>query len=370
MHQPASGPAFPAHPDQVTPEWITDQLRAHGAIGGDHVVSGFTTSIIGEGAGMLGVIGRLKLDYAGEPGPVRSVIAKCATPVVANRAVAVGFKVYEREVGFFRDLAGPIGSCVPRCFAAEIDTDTADFILLLEDIDEHELGDQIIGATLEQAEQAIDALAAIHAPWWDGRNRTELDWVFRVEGEVNLGGFQAGFAAGWEPFLAAFGDRVDPSLIAGKDRFEAAIPALHRRMGSGHQSLVHGDYRLDNLMFATHGAHEPVVVIDWQGMLVSNGTQDLAYLLSQNLPTDLRRTHERDLVARYQQRLVDHGITGYSVDEVWDDYLMSCLYAWEYAVVIGGTLDPSNDRGRAFMAALTQRSSATLVDHDLLNRLP
>ncbi len=370
MHQPASGPAFPAHPDQVTPEWLTDQLRAHGAIGADETIASFTSTIVGEGAGMLGVIGRLTLAYDGAPGPVRSVIVKCATPVVANRAVAKGFKVYEREVGFFRGLAAPIGSCVPAAYAAEIDTDTGDFVLLLADIDQHRDGDQVIGCTLAEAEVAIDALASIQVPWWGAEDRRELDWVFRVNGEVNTGGFQAGFAAGWEPLLATFGSVVAPEIIANKDRFEAAIPTLHDRMAAGHLTLVHGDYRLDNLMFATVDGHEPVMVIDWQGILISNGTQDLAYLLSQNMPTPQRRIHERALVERYAQLLAAGGVRDYSSEQVWDDYLNSCLYLWEYAVVIGGTLDPSNDRGRAFMTALVQRSSDTLMDHDLLSRLP
>ena len=98
----------------MTPEWLTAQLRDAGALDGAHSISGFRSEPIGEGAGMLGVIARLELDYAGEPGPIASVVVKCATPTVANRAVAMTFHMYEREVRFFRELADRMRTGRPR----------------------------------------------------------------------------------------------------------------------------------------------------------------------------------------------------------------------------------------------------------------
>jgi hypothetical protein len=38
--------------------------------------------------------------------------------------------------------------------------------------------------------------------------------------------------------------------------------------------------------------------------------------------------------------------------------------------VIAGTLDPSNERGAAFMRQLVSRASAAVMDHNLLSLLP
>jgi hypothetical protein len=40
------------------------------------------------------------------------------------------------------------------------------------------------------------------------------------------------------------------------------------------------------------------------------------------------------------------------------------LYLWVYATVIAGTLDPSNERGKAFMTAMVTRSSSAIGDLD------
>ena len=51
--------------------------------------------------------------------------------------------------------------------------------------------------------------------------------------------------------------------------------------------LIHGDYRLDNLMFPPHGTG--VVAVDWQTLAVAPPARDLAYFLA----TSGSRSRER-----------------------------------------------------------------------------
>jgi aminoglycoside/choline kinase family phosphotransferase len=361
---------FPTQPAEVTPEWLTEQLRGAGAIDGSQSVRSFTSEPIGEGAGMLGVIARLLLEYDGAPGPISSVVVKCATPTVANRAVAMTFHMYEREVRFFRELADRLEEGVPACYAAEIDTETGDFVLVLEDLAGYRPGDQALGCELADTKLCIEVMARLHGAWWDAVDHPELAWVPTVDGDLHRGGMVPAAEATWEPFVANFGHLVDPAIIDGGPRYLAALPELHRRMGAGTQTLIHGDFRLDNLLFGVTPDQHPIALVDWQGIIVSKGVHDLAYLLSQNVRTDVRREHERDLLAYYHAHLEHNGVTGYPVAECWDDYRVAALWLFEYAIIIGGGLDPANDRGTAFMTGLVERSSQTIVDLDLLDLLP
>lgn len=135
------------------------------------------------------------------------------------------------------------------------------------------------------------------------------------------------------------------------------------------QTLVHGDVRMDNLMFGTRPDHRPVVAIDWVTN-VSAGIHDLAYLLSHNMPTLERRAQERRLVARYAETLGQLGVARYAPEQAWRDYRTGLLYLLGTAIVIAGTLDPANSRGQNLMQALLQRSSQAVLDHDLLQELP
>ena len=80
---------------------------------------GWSAVPIGEGAGLLGALARVELDYGpgGAKGP-RTVVAKFSTASPENRAVAMAFGVYAREVGFYRQVAPGLSGAAPRCFAA------------------------------------------------------------------------------------------------------------------------------------------------------------------------------------------------------------------------------------------------------------
>jgi aminoglycoside phosphotransferase (APT) family kinase protein len=258
---------------------------------------------------------------------------------------------------------------IPACYAAEIDTTTGDFVLVLEDLAGYRPGDQARGCELADTQLCIEVMARLHAAWWDATGHPQLGWVPTVDGELHRGGMVAAAAATWESFLANFGHLVDPAIVEAGARYLGQLPELHMRMGEGTQTLIHGDFRLDNILFGVTADQHRIALVDWQGVIVSKGVHDLAYLLSQNVQTDIRRAHERYLVAEYHGQLERNGVTGYSIADCWDDYQLAALWLFEYAIIIGGGLDPANDRGTAFMTGLVERSSQTIIDLGLLDRL-
>jgi thiamine kinase-like enzyme len=291
-------------------------------------------------------------------------VGKFASPVPGNRAVAMAYRMYEREVAFYRQIASTIDVSAPHCFAAEIDPTTGDFVLLLEDLSALTTGDQVAGCSAATAKKIIDAIVPLHAKFWGHPEDLGVDAVPRIDGDAQMVGITAACEVGWDPCMAKFGHVVADEITQSRDRFLAAVPEMHRMIGRRVQTIIHGDVRLDNLMFGD----DKVVLLDWT-LSISTGLQDVAYLLSQNVTTDERRAHETELLEHYRQRLAEHGID-HPLEQIWDDYRTAVLYMFCYAVVIAGTLDPANERGSAFMEKLVERASATFIDHDILAMLP
>ncbi len=84
------------------------------------------------------------------------------------------------------------------------------------------------------------------------------------------------------------------------------VPLLALMEADG-RTLVHGDYRLENFMFA--GEDGSLVVLDWQLAHAGGGAQDLAYFISQNLPVRSVASTE-SLLDAYHDALVAGGVTG------------------------------------------------------------
>ena len=360
---------YPTHPDELTKEWLTGALRDAGLIERASV-TGFSTTPVGEGIGMLGVIARVTPTYdVAEPKAPTSIVAKFPTPHPGNRAVAMAFRLYEREAGFYRHIAPFMGQAAPDCYASEVDGPSGDSVLLLEDLAGYRMGDQVAGCTAAEAYEIVDAVLPLHVKYWGQPETMPLDCVPHIDSESQIVGISAGCEAGWDPCVQLFGHVMAPEIKAARDRFVPSVPELHRMMGRRTQTVIHGDVRLDNLMFGTAPGHPPVRLVDW-ALTISTGLHDVAYLLSQNVTTEERRQHEKALLQHYYGRVCELGVTDYTFEEAWTDYRVAVLYLFCYAVVIGGTLDPANARGASFMEKLIQRSSDTVMDHDLLTLLP
>ena len=283
-----------------------------------------------------------------------------------NLATARRFRSHEREVRFFRELASSLDESIPKCFHAEIELCTGEFILLLEDASSYRQGVQADGCGLNDAEAVIIALARLHAEWW-GRSDARTAWVPTVDGQLHTDGMLHAARNGWGKFVQKYGSDIGPQIIAAGPAYLTAAPSLHERMGKGPQTLIHGDCRLDNILFGDRPDQSPVLLLDWQALMVSKGAHDLAYFLSQNLDTQLRRDYERDLIALYVAQLRLLGVSGYSNEQCWEDYRLAALWAFEYAIAIGSSLDLSDERASKFASPLVQRSAHTILDLDLLS---
>lgn len=357
-------PDFPIHPDQLSTAWLSQVLGT--------TVRSFAATSLGEGAGMIGMSRRITLEYGdGSAGPA-SIIAKFPTDTEGNRVVADTFDMYGREVRFYQRLAAQTPARAPKPLFAAMSEENSDFVLLLEDMGSCRVGDQLAGAGLVDAENAIDQMAKLHATWWGKTDGEDLAWIPIHDNPTQAAGMSGGFEAGWPVFLDRFGDVLPPGQ---GDRYAPIGPKTAdclKEMCAGVLTVVHGDFRLDNMFFDVDGDPSGVALFDWQGISRSCGPQDLGYFMSQSLQSEVRHTHQDALVERYWKALGERGVRDYTLDQCWKDYRASVLYLFTFAVVIAGTLDHSNERGASMVRALASRSAETIYETgglDLLESL-
>ena len=133
------------------------------------------------------------------------------------------------------------------------------------------------------------------------------------------------------------------------EQFSELIPSVLARYLSEPNTLVHGDFRLDNMFFDAHGdAAGPFVLVDWQMAMRSPGRLG-SRLLHRLEPHDLRRAWgdgagaRRALSSRPRRRRCAGEYA--TVERLWHGYLEGVLF---YTVTFGVRLfgiDPANERG-------------------------
>lgn len=343
-----------AHSD-VTAQFLTEVLRDHGWIGDAAVVEAPAETI---GAGLMGVCARYRLRLDRDvPGAPRSVVGKFA----AQDATAREFMAasgYRNEVCFYQHFASRVSIQAPRCAHAAIDDDGW-FTLILEDCAPMEPGDQLRGCTVDQVRTALRELVGLHAPLWDA---TELETheCFARRGNADPDPLVGGLREVVPGFVDRYGSAFAPDEIAFYERFgESAGNWFAARPAE--RTLVHSDFRPDNLLFSRPEAALAVAVVDWQGFMRGCAMSDVSFLIGNALEPAARAAHEQQLVRAYHTDLVAAGVSSYSFDECWDDYSCSLLSAL-LTTIFGAMYGVRTERGDRMFELMGARHARQILD--------
>ncbi len=347
-------------PAKVDAPWLTEVLRYAGVL--DHAtVAGAEGRRIG--TGQMGQNFAFALTYDGPaPGAPASIVGKFPSPEQKSREAAKTFRTYEREIGFYREIAETVAICVPRCYLADIDPATGDFVLLLEDLRPAVQGDQLKGCTVAQAALAMDELAALHAPRWDDPALADIEWLGGYD-EPGAGDMlQPVYRGLWPGFVRQYESVLTPEAIMLGEAFGVRLNDW-RRSATPPYCVTHGDYRIDNMLFGTEHGGYPLTTVDWQTVGHGPGISDAAYFLGNGLQVPERRAHEMDLLRRYYDALSARGVRGFAWERCLQDYKRATL-AGVLMTVIASQVVASNERGVAMFAAMAERHFAHALDHD------
>lgn len=325
---------IPASPGELTPEWVTEAMRAAGALPVGRVTGLEVRPLTGGGTGFTGDTVRVELAYDGAADAPPSVIAKFPTADGQNRGMLESFDAYAREIRFYQRFSHRMPCPTPTFLGADYDQKgarqtgpllsrlidalpdrvqllvTADvtkfmrstsrrYALLIEDLGaESRVHDLLSPPDDAQLADVLDVLASVHAAFWGDAGLVDND-VFRPVLTTTPGLYQT---VGRKRCIALAEQRWgDQWLDAGRvalvnnaiDAFADDVAALNEPV-----TMIHGDPRSDNILFRDDGQ---VVLLDWALAAHAHPAFDVGYLFS----SCLDRERVRDAPA-----LVDHYVAG------------------------------------------------------------
>jgi aminoglycoside phosphotransferase (APT) family kinase protein len=336
---------IPVSPDEVTASWLSDVLRTG--------VDAVDVSPIG--TGQTGATYRVAVRYGSDAGLPGSFVVKLPAQDEAVRdrdALS-----YRSEHAFYTEVADTVAVPLARCYHCAIADEGAQFVLLLADMAPAEQGDQILGCTPAQAHVAVTALAGLHGPRFnDPAWLSFTGTVMPKPDEATARGLGDITGVAAQTTLEKLGPRMDPADRATVSE-SAALIGDWLWNAPPRFSLLHGDYRLDNLLFDPD--HTRVTVVDWQTLAVGLPARDLAYFIATSLPADERAAHERDLVAAYHRALTGYGVSGYDVETCWQDYRLGMLQV-PLISTLGHAFSAATERGDEMALTMLTRGSRAI----------
>ncbi len=341
-------------PDDLTADWLTANLGA-GRVGG------FTVERIG--TGQMSECYRVALTYAEGDGPA-SVVLKVAASDPVSRQTGLALGLYEREVRFYSEVAPRLSGPIAQCYHASYQPESGVFTLLIDDAAPAEVGNELRGASVADAILALTQLGRLHAPLIGTEGPPHAQWLHRDTPVTQslISQLFAGFADRYGESITGEQRLVCQRLVDTFDTYLAQESAPDRVKG-----LVHGDYRLDNMLFGRPGSLRDLTVVDWQTVTWGPPMTDVAYFLGCALTVADRRAHYDELLAAYHRGL---GPTPpLTLDEIREGVRRQSFFGVMMAIV-SSMLVERTERGDQMFLTMLDRHSSHVLDTGALAVLP
>ena len=354
--------------NDITPQWLTEALSSTGTFP-NVVVTSLCLESIAE-LTCAGQLARLHLSFNQSQSTLpRTLVAKLHAPDEPLRAKTRPFTPDKCEILFYQQLARETNLRTPHCYYSAMNVTHGKYVRILEDLAPAKVGDQIKGSTAEETALALRAIAGFHARWWQSKKLEGFDWL--VSSPTDSDSIARWVLDQYQKAFPIFVSKVGVLLTDAAKAFGEQLPEKltdKSQFRKPPRTLVHGDFRLENVFFGASLGKSGFAVIDWQDISRGEGVWDVAWFIGGCLQvTPERQVEEQQLLKIYYETLKANGVNGYTFKACWEDYRLAMSRYFVQAVLMVASLNPENDRENKLAQAVAERFIAAIIDLRLID---
>ena len=349
------------HKDRLDADQISQALRRSEIIRANARLADIDVRPIG--VGHAGDVFKVVLQWAGPGDGPTSVVVKLPSTDPASAETARQIGAYQRERIFYQELASELVVNLPR-FLGVIEFENGLEGLILEDLSVRTSGgSQLSSAPLAELKLARRQLVQLQAPFWGDDKFGSSPWLHRRLG-VPIPEISARMQRSWESSKQWVGGNLSPDEFEVVDRFVGQAESWALALEAPF-SLVHHDFRFDNLLFS----ESEVYVLDWQTIGWGAPMFDLAYLIGTSLDRETRNKIERDEVLCHVEELSEKGVHhSWTGDEAWTAYRRAAFAILLMLVPACGSVRRTS-RGDEMFSRLIRQGAQQVLDLDAIEFL-
>ena len=325
--------------DEITTDWVRQALVKGGNPDATNVTH-VEVAQLSDVANAMGSLFRCAVssDAENAENVPQSVIVKLPTVNAIALRLANWMYLHRRELVYYRDIAPRTELKVPQLLYGDYDEKSRRVVLVMEDLGGMEGVPQLDGVGIDRARRAIREIATLQGQFWNRDDDPALAKVgaFLTAGQRRI--MQSLFLLTLPLAFERFGELFSPQMRKTTEAFGLRIDAHFDAVAKGPKTIVHGDYRGDNVMYG-RDENDEFAVIDWQGCGLGCGMYDVAFFLATSVTVEDRRAMERDAINEYHEIVTNLGATSYSQEDCWNSYRQNVLATLMPMVLGAGGID-------------------------------
>ena len=355
--------------EAVTAEWMQQALTAGAALGSPQIEA-IAVDNLGAATNAFGTLLRccLTLRGGGSSAPETVIVKLPGTDRKALK-IARWLALHKREYEYYCQVARHAPMRSPALFYGEFDGRSHRYVLVLEDLRGMEAVPQAVGVEACRAHIAVREAARLHGTYWDAVDRPSVSGLYDCLNPGCARILQTAYLICLPAALERFAGQFSPRLRGFAEALGPRIAAHFASVAAGPRTLVHGDYRGENMFFGA-GSADGFAAIDWQGSGLGCGLYDVAYFMATSVPKYVRRHMERGALEEYHDIVCRMGAKNLMFEDCWRSYRQNMLGAFLACILGCGGFDLTDPERRNLASVLLSRTLAAIEDLDADEFLP
>ena len=326
-------------------------------------VTEISTSPIG--TGQMADSLRVTMQHNGNDSAPATLIAKVPKANDASRAASRMTRCYEVETSFYSEICSIVDARIPDCYHVEYSAHDDEFLLLLEDLAPAKQGDQLGGCSVDDVMLAVTEMAKLHGSLWGSPLIKNKEWLQRNSSDAGKSTLQL-LQGVYPAFCQRYEGRIDSEVVKVGQQLVNQFPTYIAAQPKPN-TVVHRDFRLDNLLFGDWVGSRGVAILDWQTASEGVAISDLSYFVGSALLPRARFEHEREVVDHYASVINAYGV-GLTEEEAWRQYRLFSFGGFVMAIV-ASMLVEQTERGDEMFMAMANRHGQQILQLEALSFL-
>lgn len=255
--------------------------------------------------------------------------------------MAKNLGLYEREYYFYESISKYVNIEIPKFYGLVKDQNLNNIGILLENLN---VDGTVLNLNLNEEKVnvsmgVVESAAKMHSKFWN-KNLLNIFPSLLKNDDPKFNPVWANYVSfHWPTFMKRWEDLLTPDQVYLGTKIVENFSRIQKELSDTNLTLLHGDIKSPNTFYrlSPNGEYIPYF-IDWQYIGCGKGVQDIVFLMIESFDIAKADTMVPLLKNYYYMKLLEFGVTGYSLEDYEKDFINAiCYYPFFVSIWFGTT---------------------------------
>jgi HAD superfamily hydrolase (TIGR01509 family) len=254
--------------------------------------------------------------------------------------IAKKLELYDREYYFYTDISKHININIPIFYHLVYDENQNKIGIVLENLLDkgYKVNLDLNIESIDISLKIVDRMARMHSKFWNKNIKKLFPDLKNSNDKIFCPFFKEFINEKYDLFKNKWFHLLNNNKIQKCNEMYENFSKIQQNFSTGnHLTFIHGDVKSPNIFYDIKNNNDPYF-IDWQHCAIGKGVQDLIFFIIESFDIINLKSIYYLIATYYYKKLIEYGITNYSVKEYEKDLYEAICYIPFFTSIWFGTI--------------------------------